>query len=132
MLQWVARAVWVLQLSSGPALTPHTRTQPPPPAGTYNDISASRRTDASQAAPPLMGRSLWLLAEDHPVRVWLYDLVTSRYFDYFMFALILLNCVTMAYEHPGMDKGALDATILHWRWLGVWGGGWQGSMPRVL
>ena len=84
---------------------------------TFTDYSAtSRRTDVSGAAPALAGRSLWLLGEDHPVRVWLYDLVTARSFDYAMFALILLNCVTMAYEYPGMHKGALDYTVLHWRW----------------
>ena len=84
---------------------------------TFTDYSAtSRRTDVSGAAPALAGRSLWLLGEDHPVRVWLYDLVTARGFDYAMFALILLNCVTMAYEYPGMHKGDLDYTVLHWRW----------------
>ena len=84
---------------------------------TFTDYSTtSRRTDVSGAAPALAGRSLWLLGEDHPVRVWLYDLVTARSFDYAMFALILLNCVTMAYEYPGMHKGALDYTVLHWRW----------------
>jgi hypothetical protein len=32
-----------------------------------------------------------------------------------MFALIMLNCVAMAYEYPSMDKAALDGLILWWR-----------------
>ena len=75
----------------------------------------SHRTDAS-APPPLMGTSLWLLREDALLRLWLYDAVTSPAFDYVMTALILLNCVAMAYEHPRMDPEALDSRILYWRW----------------
>jgi len=88
----------------------HTRT------GTYSDYSlASRRTDVSNAPPPMTGRSLWLLPEDNLFRLWLYDAVTSKWLDYAMFALILLNCGTMAYEYPHMQRDALDTKILHWR-----------------
>lgn len=82
---------------------------------THSDYSTvSRRTDASSAAPPLAGRSLWLLPEDSLLRLTLYDFVTSKRFEYAMFALILLNCVAMAYEYPHMRKGALDTAVLHW------------------
>jgi hypothetical protein len=65
-----------------------------------------------------MGTSLWLLPEDSLLRMWLYDLVTCRSFDYVMFTLILLNCVAMAYEYPHMKPGALDTQIIYWRWAG--------------
>lgn len=42
--------------------------------------------------------------------------ICCRYFDYGMFALIMLNCVAMAYEYPSMDKHALDGQILWWRY----------------
>lgn len=75
---------------------------------------ASRRTEASGAPPPLAGRSLWLLPEDSELRLRLYDLVTSKRFDYAMFALILFNCAAMAYEYPHMPPGAVDTLVIHW------------------
>jgi hypothetical protein len=91
----------------------------PSPAGNLSDYSCStsRRTDGADAPPPLAGTSLWLLPEDSLPRLWLYDLVTSRSFDYVMFALILLNCMAMAYEYPHMAEGALDTQIIYWRWV---------------
>lgn len=74
----------------------------------------SRRTDNSNIPPPLSGTSLWLLSEDSLLRLWLYDFVTHKGFDYFMFFLILLNCITMAYEYPRMDPNAIDTKVLHW------------------
>lgn len=47
----------------------------------------------------------------------LYRLVTSRWFDYVMFFLIMLNCVAMAYEYPDMSRGDLDGEILFYRWV---------------
>jgi hypothetical protein len=44
-----------------------------------------------------------------------------------MFAVILLNCVTMAYEYPGMRKGDLDYQILWWRWVS----GGRGARARA-
>lgn len=58
------------------------------------------------------------------MRLQLYDLVTSKGFDYFMFALILANCVAMAYEYPHMVPGAIDTLIIYWRWVQRVGGGW--------
>jgi hypothetical protein len=72
----------------------------------------------------LAGRSLWLLPEDALLRLWLYDFVTARAFDYAMFALILVNCVAMAYEYPHMDPAALDTRIIYW--------GWGTGLPRGL
>jgi hypothetical protein len=74
----------------------------------------SRRTDAS-APPPLEGRSLWLLPEDAPLRVRLYDAATSRGFDRLMSLCVLLNCAVMAYEHPGLDKRSVGGHIVYWR-----------------
>jgi hypothetical protein len=56
-----------------------------------------------------------MLSETNPFRVWLYDIVTSRWFDYVMFFFILLNCVAMAYEYPDMSRDSLDGMILYWR-----------------
>ena len=102
-------------LSPPMARLPSQHTPAPPPA-TYADYSTtSRRTDVSSMPPPLTGRSLWVLSEDNLLRLWLYDTVTSKPFDYVMFFLIMLNCVAMAYEHPRMDPDASDSKILHWR-----------------
>lgn len=61
---------------------------------------------------------MWLLPEDSLLRLWLYDTVTSRRFDWGMNVLILLNCVAMAYEHPHLKPGAVDTLVLYWRWVG--------------
>eukprot|EP00775_Hariotina_reticulata_P006841 gene6841-7059_t len=68
----------------------------------------------SRRYPELSGTSLWLLSETNPFRVRLYDIVTSRWFDYFMFFFILLNCVEMAYEYPDMSREDLDGKIMYW------------------
>lgn len=102
---------------------------PTPPPGTGSEFSfVSRRTDASMP-PPLEGISLWLLSPDSLARMWLYDMVTDRRFDWAMNLLILLNCVAMAYEHPGLEPGALDTLVLYWRWALGYG---HGSKWRLL
>ena len=69
----------------------------------------------SRTFPELAGTSLWILPHDSRLRHALYRLVTSRWFDYAMFGLIILNCVAMAYEYPDMSRGSLDGDILFWR-----------------
>jgi hypothetical protein len=69
----------------------------------------------SRTFPELSGTSMWLLPADSRLRRALYRLVTSRWFDYAMFALIILNCVAMAYEYPDMSRGDLDGQVLFYR-----------------
>lgn len=68
----------------------------------------------SNTHPPLAGKSLWLLAEGNRFRVATYNLVINKYFDYFMFLMIILNCIAMAYEYPDLDNHSLEGIILHW------------------
>jgi hypothetical protein len=74
--------------------------------------NASRR---SRTYPDLAGTSLWLFKDDSTLRLHLYSIVTSRWFDYLMFLFIVLNCVAMAYEYPHMSRENLDGAILFWR-----------------
>jgi len=39
--------------------------------------------------------------------VWVYEFVTHRYFDYFMFVIIVLNCIAMAMEGPYYPPGGV-------------------------
>jgi hypothetical protein len=74
--------------------------------------NASRR---SRTYPDLAGTSLWLFKDDSTLRLHMYSIVTSRWFDYVMFSFIVLNCVAMAYEYPHMSRENLDGAILFWR-----------------
>ncbi|KAF8072369.1 NaCP60E [Scenedesmus sp. PABB004] len=80
-------------------------------SGAWSVGSRSRR---SRTFPELTGRSLWLFGETNALRCAVYDLVTSRGFDYVMFALIIANCGAMAYEHPHMSREHLDGRTLFW------------------
>lgn len=71
---------------------------------------------------------MWLLPEDAPLRVRLYDAATSRGFDRLMSLCVLLNCAVMAYEHPGLDKRSVGGHIVYWRCV-RWG--WGGGGLRV-
>ncbi len=55
------------------------------------------------------------MSENNLARRIIYKLVINKWFDYFMFFIIVLNCVTMAYEHPHLDPKALDGQLLYWR-----------------
>lgn len=68
----------------------------------------------TRSYPELAGTSLWLFSDSNPFRVKLYSMVTTRYFDYCMFFVILLNCVAMAYEYPHMGKDTMDGYVLYW------------------
>jgi hypothetical protein len=53
------------------------------------------------------GKAFWLWDEDHPVREAVYAAVTSRYFEYAMLVVIILNCVQMACENPFIEPGSV-------------------------
>jgi hypothetical protein len=86
------------------------------PAGAWSVGTASRR---SRTYPDLACTSLWLFRDDSTLRLHLYSIVTSRWFDYLMFFFIVLNCVAMAYEYPHMSRDNLDGAILFWRWAHI-------------
>ena len=58
------------------------------------------------------------------MRVWVYDLVTHKYFDYFMFVIIVLNCVAMAMEGGYYPVGGVMDRV---RGGGRIGGGARGG-----
>lgn len=62
----------------------------------------------------MLGKSCFLFSEDNAVRVWIYDIVTSNAFDYFMFTFIAISCGAMVYEHPRLVPGAVDTQVLYW------------------
>ncbi|GLI63280.1 hypothetical protein VaNZ11_006186 [Volvox africanus] len=64
------------------------------------------------------GKAFWIWDEDHPAREWMYWVVTHKRFDYTMFALILLNCVSMALENPFIRPGSPMEKALFWSNVG--------------
>jgi hypothetical protein len=46
------------------------------------------------------GHAFWLFDEDHPVRVWVYERITTSMYDYIMITIIMINCLGMALESP--------------------------------
>ena len=63
--------------------------------------------------------SLWYFDEDHEVRVKAYDFVTHPYFDYFMFVIIVLNCIAMAMEGSYYPPGGLMDKVRYRRYHGL-------------
>ncbi|KAK9823801.1 hypothetical protein WJX72_005586 [[Myrmecia] bisecta] len=63
---------------------------------------------------PLEGTSLFFLKADNLFRMWLYDLVGRRKFDYVMFIFIIVSCVTMILERPSLDPHSTLGRIIHW------------------
>ncbi len=60
------------------------------------------------------GKSFWYFDEDHPVRVWVYDRITTKTYDYIMIGIIFLNCIQMALESPYVEPGStLDLAIYY-------------------
>ncbi|GIL57898.1 hypothetical protein Vafri_13128 [Volvox africanus] len=64
------------------------------------------------------GKAFWIWDEDHPAREWMYWVVTHKRFEYTMFTLILLNCVSMALENPFIRPGSLMEKALFWSNVG--------------
>ncbi|GIL78272.1 hypothetical protein Vretifemale_7701, partial [Volvox reticuliferus] len=64
------------------------------------------------------GKSFWIWDEDHPAREWIYWVVTHKRFEYTMFALILLNCVSLALENPYVRPGSPMDKALFWSNVG--------------
>jgi len=85
----------------------------------------------SRTFPELAGVSLWVFPQENRFRQALYDIVTHKFFDYFMFLLIMLNCVAMAYEYPAISKENLDGAILFWRFVACRASATQLSMTAM-
>jgi len=64
------------------------------------------------------GKSYWLFDEDDPNRVWVYDIVVNKWFDYIFLVIILLNCVVMALEGPWYPPDSTFAQALYWSDVG--------------
>ncbi|KAL6748527.1 Ion transport protein-domain-containing protein [Haematococcus lacustris] len=60
------------------------------------------------------GQSFWIFDEDHPVRVWVYDRITTKWYDYVMITLIAWNCLGMAMESPFIEPGSPLALYIYW------------------
>eukprot|EP00879_Flechtneria_rotunda_P003098 GHRR01003319.1.p2 GENE.GHRR01003319.1~~GHRR01003319.1.p2 ORF type:complete len:774 (+),score=289.52 GHRR01003319.1:119-2323(+) len=83
-------------------------------SGNWSVSAGGTTRHKTRTFPELAGTSLFMFKENTRFRKKLYRLVISRYFDYFMFMFIILNCATMAYEYPYMSKENLDGAILFW------------------
>jgi hypothetical protein len=59
------------------------------------------------------GHAFWLFDEDHPVRVWVYDKITTSMYDYIMITIIMINCLGMALESPYVSTPAVCSVLLH-------------------
>ena len=57
--------------------------------------------------PPLTGKSLGIFKADNLVRMYMYDLVINRKFEYFMFFWILMSCGQMMAERPSFARTSL-------------------------
>ena len=79
-----------------------------------DDGNSSSRSTTRGEFPPLRGRSLWIFSPDMPLRVYLYRLVTTKTFDYVMFAFIILSCAAMVYEHPFIVTGSIEYQVMYW------------------
>jgi len=64
--------------------------------------------------PPLEGRALLLFGPDNVMRARMYQVATSKTFEYIMFAFIVLSCVAMIYEHPAIEPGSTEESVLWW------------------
>jgi hypothetical protein len=64
--------------------------------------------------PPLEGRALLLFGPDNVMRARMYQVATSKTFEYIMFAFIVLSCVAMIYEHPAIEPGSTEDSVLWW------------------
>ncbi len=56
--------------------------------------------------------------EDHPVRVWVYERITTKQYDYVMLVLIVLNCMLMALENPRVEPSSTLGLLLYWSDVG--------------
>ena len=94
-------------------LDPPQPSQTPPPIRhhPYRPRRARRRV------PPhliFQGRAFGCLDTSNVLRSWTYTVVISKWFDYAMFAMIGLSCITMAMERPGIPVDSAEAHFLYW------------------
>lgn len=64
--------------------------------------------------PPLEGVSLWLLSSENGFRKLVYRITITNYFDNTMFFLIIVSCVAMAWEHPGISVQSVEWKALRY------------------
>lgn len=60
------------------------------------------------------GYSFGVFPPDWPPRRVVFTIVEHRYFDNAMSFCVALSCALMVYEHPALQPGALDTTIVHY------------------
>jgi hypothetical protein len=60
------------------------------------------------------GLSFWYFDEDHPVRVWVYERITTKEYDFIMLILILINCAFMAMEGPRVSASGTLGKVVYW------------------
>ncbi len=53
--------------------------------------------------PELEGMAFNLVSAKNPIRVMLFKMVTSKYFDYFIIAVIILSAAILALDSPLQD-----------------------------
>lgn len=90
-----------------------------PPLGRVPSLARSdtlKHSSTSIPAPEyvLEGLSLGLFTFTNPVRVWAFNLVTNRMFDWGMVCIIALNCVALAAENPGIVAGSSEDLVLYY------------------
>jgi len=61
---------------------------------------------------PSEAYSWGLFAPDNPVRAKMLTIAESDAFDYFMFCMIILSCMSMTFERPSIPRGSLEERIL--------------------
>jgi hypothetical protein len=64
------------------------------------------------------GKAFWLLEENHPARLWIFDCITTKQYDYVMLGIVALNCLMMVIEGPHVKAGSTMDTALYWSDVG--------------
>lgn len=61
----------------------------------------------------LEGKSYFIFSSSNKIRIVLYRIISHDYFDYSMFLLVILNCITMALEHPRIQQNTFEYKFLN-------------------
>ena len=62
----------------------------------------------------LEGKAFGLIGAENTIRKFLFKMVTSKYFDYFIIAVIILSAVQLAMDSPLNDPNSQMKSILFW------------------
>ena len=65
-----------------------------------------------RSIPPLQGMSFWVIPPDALFRMYLYDIVIQKRFDYMMCVFIAISCGQMICETPKMSVYSLEYKVL--------------------